>query len=244
MLSALFVGAGVAAAQEPVTPVPRVRLASPQTPPGGETFVTVMLTNVPGEAIQVLKTEIEFQANHLTYVTARPGFADDLAGATVEVTLQPVEATAPPLVAGAPPPKPGASPVPPARPRTRIALTVTGKKTIPNGPVAELRFRLGPAFKATPQGVTDVDHVPPTVTPGAPPIPPPKPDAAAPAPTKGDAAAAPAQRIVIVRLAHRSEALAPQGANVPLVAEAGEVRVTTERKGPVPIVFACFFYMH
>lgn len=225
-----------------------VRLASPQTPPGGETFVTVMLTNIPGEQVQTLETEIEYQTNHLTYVTARPGFAADIAGATVEATVIPVEGTVSPA--------PG---IPP-RARTRIAVTVTGKKPIPNGPVAELRFRTGPAFKASPEGVVDADHVPPAAKPGATPAPKPgeppppkpgatptppgKPGATADAPAKAGEAAPQAPRIVIVKIDHRSEALTPQGVDVPLVAEAGAVRVTTEKKGAVPIVFACFFYMH
>jgi hypothetical protein len=229
---------GVASAQE--SSVPTVRLASPQTPPGGETFVTVMLNNVPTEKIQTLKTEIEYQANHLIYVAARPGFAADLAGATVEVTTRQVEPEEPPLPTAIPPP--GPPPSGPPRPRTRIAITITGKKPIPNGPIAELRFKVGPAFTVTHEGVTETGD--PTAKPGAPaPSPKSAPPPATPPPPATELTP-PTPRTVIIRVAHRSQGAAPEGADVPLIAEAGEVRVTTERKGRVPVVFACFFYMH
>jgi hypothetical protein len=235
-------GTAAAFAQQPASPAgPVVRLTSPPTPPGSDTFVTVMLTNVPGTQVQVLKTEIEFQAHHLVYVTSRAGFSADLAGATVDVTVLPAEESA-----AATPPATSTSATR-ARPTTRIAITVTGKKPIPNGPLAELRFRLGPAFRDTaehaararagdapgePAGATTT----PPRTPGA---------SSSPVPKVDDAAAPAAPRVVIIKIAHRSQAVSPEGVNVErLVAEPGEVRVTTERKGRVPMVFACFFYMH
>jgi hypothetical protein len=202
-----------------------------------------MLTNVPGTQVQVLKTEIEFQAHHLVYVTSRAGFSADLAEATVDVTVLPSEESA----AATPPATSTSASATRARPTTRIAIAVTGKKPIPNGPLAELRFRLGPAFRDTaehaararagdapgdPAGATTT----PPRTPGA---------SSSPAPKVDDAAAPAAPRVVIIKIAHRSQAVSPEGLNVErLIAEPGEVRVTTERKGRVPMVFACFFYMH
>ena len=58
---------------------PAVRLAAPQTVPGGETFVTIMLDNVPSQQVQSIKSEIEFHTSQLTYVTSRLAFAGDLA---------------------------------------------------------------------------------------------------------------------------------------------------------------------
>lgn len=109
---------------------PTVRLAAPQTVPGGETFVTMMLDTTTATPVQNIRSEIEFHTGQLTYVASRLAFAGDLANATLDVVQQKVEAA------------PGAAVEHKLGERMRLVVTVNGKKTIPTGPVVEMRFKV------------------------------------------------------------------------------------------------------
>jgi hypothetical protein len=124
----------LAAAQEAQAAGPTVRLTAPQTPPGEETFVTVMLQKAPTN-LQALEIEIQFDPKQLTYVTSRKAISADLARAEMTVNVEGAGERA-----GTPgaPPKAEDGPAGPAR----IVLTIKGTRPIPDGPVAEMRFQV------------------------------------------------------------------------------------------------------
>jgi hypothetical protein len=113
--------------------LPAVRLAAPQTAPGGETFVTMMLDNLPTQRVQSIRSEVEFHTGQLTYVAARLAFAGDLAEAALDIVPQKVAE------------EPGTTERK-LGDRMRLVITVTGKKVIPNGPVLEMRFKVAPGL--------------------------------------------------------------------------------------------------
>jgi hypothetical protein len=169
---------------------PAVRLTAPQTAPGEETFVTVMLQKAPS-TLQTLEVEIQFDPRQLTYIASRKAIAADLARAELEVKTEGVAERG--SAGGQPPVEAPASKGP-----SRILLTIKGSRPIPDGPVAELRFRVAHG-------------------------------------TEG----------VNIKVDQRVKALAADGSAIDaIVAEAGEIRVTSEEKPKAPVVFACFFYMH
>ncbi len=191
-LSVLCLGVLPAFAQEPEQePGPTVLLASPQAPPGGETFVTMVLENLPGQRLTVLKSEVEFHSNQLTYIAARKGFAAELVDADLDISVQPVPEMLPGNAAAPPEARSRGA-------RSRATISVTSRKPIPNGPVVEMRFQVAKGLEGT-----------------------------------------------VVKIEQRTEAFAPDGAKVEhLIAGPGEVLITSRAKDAVPMVFACFFYMH
>lgn len=226
LLSLPVVGPVAAHAQE--SGATTVSLASPQTPPEGETFITVMLANIPDQQVRVLKTQIEFHDRELIYITARTSFAADVAGAKLDVMTQNAKQaeTSPGESLSGSVLREG---------KSRVLLTITARKPLPNGPLVELRFRVAPEFdeqtaKPAPAGAA-------TTTPA------PQPTAPTEAATPPEAEAVP--QVVLIKVDHQSAAWSPDGAKLEkLVAEPGEIRVTSAKKDRVPIVFGCFFYMH
>jgi hypothetical protein len=204
LVSALLPGA--ATAQEPgvaaATPAPKpeekttVRLASPYIPPEeSEAFVTIMLDNIPAQQVQVIKSEIEYHTNQLTYVTGRLGFSGELASAKLEIVPQGVAGAG--AGTGAATAAPQSAPLPPGR--ARLLVSVTGTKPIPNGPVVELRFEVARGLTSNP------------------------------------------------KVEHRAEAFTPADAKVQdLVVRGVDVRITEDEtdKDRVPMIMACYFYMH
>jgi hypothetical protein len=125
----------VSAAQE--TAVPTVRLVSPHTQAGGETFVNIMLDAVADQPVQVVKSEVDYQTGELTYVVARLGFAAETARAKLDVReVRPPDAQLPPG-------------------KSRLVITVTGDRPLPTGPLVEIRFN---ASAELPSGIVKVDH--------------------------------------------------------------------------------------
>jgi hypothetical protein len=225
-LGAICLTPGPTHAQEPEAPT--VTLASPQTPPEGETFITIMLTNVPGQPVRVLKTQVEFHDRELIYITARTSFAADVAGGQLDVATQnPAQAAAAPDKAIAPTPLRDG--------KSRVILTITGRKPLANGPIAEMRFRVAPELgEGAPQA---------GVRPSAPAAPPSAPPETPEDPALVETEAEP--QVLVVKVDHLSAAWGPDGSRIAgLVSEPGEIRVTTANKDKVPIVFGCFFYMH
>ena len=109
-------------------PKTSIGLTAQQVRPGSPAYFTVMLTNNPAADVSELREWIEFPKDKISYVSARLSIAGDLAEAELKVEVQDK--------ADAPAADKGNVGV--------LAVSIIGKKPIPDGPVAEITFQIPP----------------------------------------------------------------------------------------------------
>ena len=101
--------------------------------PGDPVFVNSLLTNPGGLRLRVIHETVQFPRDKIVFTLARLGVAAELAEATMIVDLRD---------------KAGVK-VKDKQAAQSVDVTITAKKSLPDGPVLELQFRLADSKEQT-----------------------------------------------------------------------------------------------
>jgi hypothetical protein len=99
---------------------------SPPVKPGDPVFVNALLANPAGDHVLVIRENIQFPREKLVFSQARLGIAAELADAELSLNMKD---------------KSGAK-VKDKQAADSLEVTITAKKTFPDGPLIEFEFRL------------------------------------------------------------------------------------------------------
>ena len=141
-LAIQILGAPVAQAQEKTT----LLLAAVPTMPGSEARLTLMLTNGPSVEVTGLRQWIEFPKDKLSYVSSRLSIAGEVAEAELKVEVQ-NKSDVPPSAAvqenkSEAKAASGTEGDGNKRNISVLAISITAKKPLSDGPIAEILFNV------------------------------------------------------------------------------------------------------
>jgi len=111
-----------------------VMLTAQQVMPGNQAYVTVMLTNNPAVDVSQIQERVEFPKDKLTYVSSRLSIAGDLAEAELKAEIEEKSDK----TEGKADAEKGAG----AGNISVLVINIKGKRPIPDGPVAEITFKV------------------------------------------------------------------------------------------------------